>query len=116
MQAEHLAIQAAEPRPEIADLIRECYPRLQKVLPSPYVDGYELFEAFVALGHGGDARDPGSVALALGPKGLGLPVANLGGKPKYYLPRAVSIKEPESWSLTQQVTGFVHNVRTFAQC
>lgn len=98
----------------ISGLIRECYPRLQQFLPSPYVDGTELYEALVSLGHGADAPGPGIVAVALGPKGMALPVANLGGKPKHYLPRAMPANTPGG-GISGHVAVFAENVRKFAR-
>jgi hypothetical protein len=99
----------------ICGLIRECYLSLQLSLRSPYVDGSELYDALVSLGHGAEAVSPGSVTIALGPKGLALPVANLAGKPKHYLPAAVAAKAPETKGLSGQVEEFADHVRKFAR-
>jgi hypothetical protein len=99
----------------ISGLIRECYLSLQLSLRSPYVDGSELYDVLVSLGHGAEAVSPGSVTIALGPKGLRLPVANLGGKPKHYLPAVVAAKATENKGLSDQVVAFADTVRKFAR-
>lgn len=101
------------PTDKICSLIRECYPHLQQILPSPYVDGNELYDALVSLGHGADVQGPGTVGAALGTKGMGLPVANIRGKPKHYLPRAMPAENLEAKSLSEQLAVFAGNVQKF---
>jgi hypothetical protein len=118
MEKEYLPaeLDRRESTERIRHLIIELYTRLQQILRSPYVDGNELYEALMALGYGMEAQNPQAVAIALGSKGLGLPVANLCGKPKHYLPSAMPTGAPKSQGLSEQVAAFARTLRTFARC
>lgn len=118
MEKEYLPakLDRRESTEKICSVIMEVYPRLQQILRSPYVDGNELYEALMALGYGTEAQSAQAVAIALGSKGLGLPVANLCGKPKHYLPSAMPTGVAKSQGLYEQVAAFARTVQTFARC
>jgi hypothetical protein len=113
--------QAAPPdtyiqRQQIAELIRKSFPALRNILPDAYVDGEDVFRALVILGRMAPADGPEIVGEALGWKCLGLPVANIHGKPKFYLPNAVQITAERHPTLTEQVSLFAKNLRASPDC
>ena len=99
----------------IANLIRNSYADLRGLLSSPYVDGLEIHRCLVTLGHdlSGDSLE--IVSEALGWKCMRLPVANIEGKPKYYLPLAVRTEGLEAAGISSQTAACVRNLREFGK-
>lgn len=92
---------------EIATLVLNSYADLRNLLHSPYVDAHEIHRALLSLGHDLSGDSPEIVGETLGWKCMRLPVANIEGKPKYYLPRAVRSEKTKAASLAEQVAAFV---------
>jgi len=92
---------------KIAKLIRDSYAELRNLLHSPYVDGHEIHRALLSLGHDLSGDSPEIVGETLGWRCMRLPVANVEGKPKHYLPRAVRSERTNAASLAEQVAAFI---------
>lgn len=93
-------------RAELANRIRQSYHSLLKLLPSAYVDGEEVFRALTALGFSDAAGGPSRVRDTLGCHCMGLPVANIQGKAKFYFPRVVRSSGNRKLTITEQVSIF----------
>lgn len=115
MQAEHPTSRAADRHSEIANLIRESYPDLQKLLNSPYVDGAEIYHCLVSLGHDLSRDSPENVSEALGWWCMRLPAVSIDGKPKHYLPVAVGAPQYGAWNISEQAAACVANLREFGR-
>ena len=115
MQTQCSSTRIVQRRTEIAKLIRNSYTDLRRLLRSPYVDGPEIYRMLLTLGHDLSGDGPEIVSEALGWKCMRLPVANIEGKPKHYLPHAVPTQKLRVGGISQQVTAYVGTIREYAR-
>lgn len=115
MQISNPTISPANRRLEIAGLIRSNYDDLRRCVRSPYVDGTEIYRTLLHLGHDLSDDGPEIVSETLGWKCMRLPVANIEGKPKHYLPLVVPAQNLKVGSISEQVAAFLGAKDRFAR-
>jgi hypothetical protein len=115
MQTSNPVTSTADRHSEIAELIRNAYDDLRRSLRSPYVDGPEIYRTLLSLGHDLSDDGPEVVSETLGWKCMRLPVANIGGKPKHYLPLAVPSRKLDFGGISEQVAAYVGMIEEFAR-
>ena len=69
----------------------------------------------LTLGHDLSGDGPEIVSETLGWKCMRLPVANIEGKPKHYLPLAVHTQKLEVGGISEQVAAYAATIREFAR-
>lgn len=98
-------------RNQLAHIIRSSYPALRSRIRSPYVGGDEIHQALLLIGHDVSKECPVEISDVLGWKEMGLPVADIGGEPKYYFPAADPNRKRGFSSVTEQVALCVDELR-----